>query len=174
MTRDMQITGREVFFDDNEIIVSKTNETGSIIYANDIFLNIAGFNEGDIMGKPHSILRHPDTPRAVFKLMWETIKSKREIFAYICNRCKNGDHYWVLAHVTPSFDGRGDVNGFHSNRRTPDRRILENEILPFYRELSTIENAAANRKDGLDASTTRLHEAVTARAEDYDAFIHTL
>ena len=91
---DRQVTGHEVFFDDDEIIVSKTDLTGKITYANDMFLRIAGYKEVEVLGQPHSLIRHPDMPRSIFKLLWDTISAGGEIFAYVMNRCKNGDHYW--------------------------------------------------------------------------------
>ena len=100
-------TGVERFFPEDEVIVSKTDFKGRITYANETFLNIAGFTEDEILGQPHSIIRHPDMPRCVFKLLWDTIKARSEIFAYVLNMAKNGDHYWVFAHVTPTFDASG-------------------------------------------------------------------
>ncbi len=68
-----------------------------------MFLTIAGYTEREVLGQPHSMIRHPDMPRGVFALLWETIASGSEIFAYVVNLAKNGDHYWVFAHVTPTF-----------------------------------------------------------------------
>ena len=92
---------------------------------------IAGYTEQEVLGKPHSLIRHPHMPRCVFKLLWDTIAGGDEIFAYVVNRCKNGDHYWVLAHVTPSRNTNGDIIGYHSNRRVPDRKIVEGTITPL-------------------------------------------
>ena len=124
-------------------------------------------------------------PRAVFKLMWDAILQGREIFAYVKNMTKRGDHYWVLAHVTPSRDGAGEVVGFHSNRRVPNRSALE-KILPLYRELIGIENAHRNAKEGLGASFARLNTIIAGKAnpadtantadkaKSYDEFIFSL
>lgn len=76
-------TGKERFFNENELIVSKTDTGGRITYANDVFLRVAGLTENDALGAPHSLIRHPDMPRAVFKLLWDTIASGQEIFAYV-------------------------------------------------------------------------------------------
>lgn len=119
------VTGVEKSFGKDEIIVSKTDLKGRITYVNRVFMSVAGYEEDELLGEPHSLIRHPDMPRCVFKLLWDTIQAKNEIFAYVINRCKNGDHYWVHAHVTPNFDAQGAVVGYHSNRRVPDRRIVE-------------------------------------------------
>ena len=116
------LTGVEQTFADDEIIVSKTDTSGRITYANDVFLRICGYREDELLDQPHSMIRHPDMPRAVFKLLWDRISSGGEIFAFVVNCCRNGDHYWVLAHVTPDFDEAGRIVGYHSSRRLPKRR----------------------------------------------------
>jgi PAS domain S-box-containing protein len=93
----VNLTGVERTFDEEEIIVSKTDLTGRVTYANDVFLRISGYTESEVLGQSHSIIRHPGTPRGVFSLLWRAIESGREIFAHVVNRAKNGDHYWVLA-----------------------------------------------------------------------------
>ncbi|MCJ9427953.1 PAS domain-containing protein [Kordiimonas sp. A6E486] len=156
------MTGVEVFFDANDIIVSKTNLKGHITYANDVFLDIAGYTEEEVLGKPHSLIRHPKMPRCVFKLLWDTIQAGDEIFAYVINRAKNGDHYWVLAHVTPSYDSASQMVGFHSNRRVANRDTLTDVIIPLYDELLATEQAG-DRKSGLEASTRKLTEFLSAK-----------
>ncbi len=174
MARDLTVTGVERFFDDDEIIVSKTDLKGHITYCNDVFLNIAGYTEQECLGQPHSMIRHPDMPRCIFKLLWDTIQDGQEIFAYVVNRAKNGDHYWVQAHVTPSRDGAGTIVGYHSNRRVPDRKIIENTIIPLYKDLLDEEQRHANRKDGLSASSGLVGDLLTKNNKPYDEFIATL
>ena len=109
MTDTVAVTGTERFFQPDEIIVSKTDLKGAITYANRLFLSLADYTEQEVLDAPHSIVRHPEMPRCIFKLLWGTIQSGNEIFAYVMNRSKNGDHYWVLAHVTPSYDASGSM-----------------------------------------------------------------
>lgn len=174
MSRDVSLTGVERFFEENELIVSKTDLKGRLTYCNDVFLNISGYSEKECLGQPHSMIRHPDMPRSIFGLLWETIQDGREIFAYVVNRCKNGDHYWVHAHVTPSRDGSGNIVGYHSNRRVPDRRILENAIQPLYAELLAEERRHTNRKTGMAASTEMIGNLLAEHNKPYDEFIATL
>lgn len=116
-------TGVERTFGVDEIIVSKTDPQGRITYANPVFLRVSAYSEDQLLGKPHSVVRHPDMPRILFKLLWDTIAAGQEIFAYINNLAADGAHYWVLAHVTPSHkDGR--LIGYHSNRRLPERAAV--------------------------------------------------
>jgi len=107
-------TQREIFFDDHDIIVSKTDLKSRLTDASRMFCSSAGYAERDVIGQPHSLIRHPDMPRAVFKLLWDAIQDKREIFASVKNMARNGDHDWVFAHMTPSFDKNRAVCGFHS------------------------------------------------------------
>ena len=160
-------------FGENEIIVSKTNLKGHITYANDVFLRIAGYSEQEVLGQPHSVIRHPDMPRSVFKLLWDKLEAGKEIFAYVKNMAKNGDHYWVIAHVTPSFDNKDNVIGFHSNRRVPRPEAIA-KIEPLYQSLKTEEDRHSNRKDGLKAGTNLLEKFIQENGGCYDEIVLAL
>lgn len=137
-------------------------------------MKVGLFDESELIGAPHSILRHPEMPRCVFKLLWDKISSGQEIFAYVVNRAKNGDHYWVLAHVTPSLDGSGNTVGYHSNRRVPNRKTVDEVIIPTYKELLRIENSLSNRNDGMVASYNYLLKLLKEKGSNYDEFIFSL
>lgn len=168
------VTGHERFFDKDEIIVSKTDLTGRILYANSVFCKVGGYTEKELLGAPHSILRHPDMPRCVFKLLWDTLGAGQEIFAYVINRAKNGDHYWVLAHATPSFDANGQIVGYHSNRRAPNKKIVDEVIVPLYRSLLEIENRHSNAKEGMMAAFNHLLQILKDKGVTYDELIFSL
>ena len=174
MAQATHLTGVERTFNPDQVIVTKTDLKGRITYANDVFQKASNVNEKQSLGQPHSFIRHPDMPRCIFKLLWDTIQDGRELFAYVVNRATNGDHYWVFAHVTPSFNNAGEIVGYHSNRREPDRRILNEEIIPLYKQLREEENRHANRKDGLEASWKMLQDKLRATGMEYDEFICTL
>tara|TARA_R110000744_G_scaffold36034_3_gene83164 strand:- start:44098 stop:44649 length:552 start_codon:yes stop_codon:yes gene_type:complete len=174
MARDNFLTGRERMFDEDQVIVTKTNLKGHITYANDVFQSISALTEAECLGKPHSLIRHPHMPRCIFKLLWETIQSGRELFAYVVNRATNGDHYWVYAHITPSFNTSGEIIGYHSNRRQPDRAILTSEIIPLYDSLREEEARHENPKQAIAASTAKLDAMLDERGVAYDEFICTL
>lgn len=168
------VTGHERFFDKDEIIVSKTDLKGRIVYANRLFMQLSDMDEKELIGTPHSVIRHPEMPRCVFKMLWDRVQDKKEIFAYVVNRSKNGDHYWVLAHVTPSFDGAGNVDGYHSNRRIPKREALDNTIIPLYKQLIAEEERHANRKDGMNSAVNMLTGILKSKGLSYDEFIFSL
>ena len=174
LSRAVRPTGREVTFGRDEIIVSKTDPKGIITYTNRVFMRIAGFDEAELLGAPHSIIRHPDMPRCVFKLMWDTLGAGQEIFAYVKNLACNGDHYGVFAHVTPSRALDGTLLGYHSNRRVPNRRVVDDTIVPLYRRLLAVEKEQADRKIGLDRSHRLLTDLLEEKRIGYDQFIFSL
>lgn len=167
--RSVTPTNEKVTFRDDEIIVSKTDLKGHLTYVNRIFMDIAGYTEPELMGKPHNIIRHPDMPRTVFKYLWDTIAGGNEIFAYVKNMTKSGAYYWVFAHVTPTFGADGQITGYHSNRRTPDRDAI-GKIVPIYDALLKAESAKPNRKDGVALLEKTLQDAGVA----YDEFVFSL
>ena len=114
-----------------------------------------------------------DMPRAVFKLLWDTIQGGEEIFAYVVNQAKNGDHYWVFAHVTPTFDAERRIVGYHSSRRVPKREAIA-KAAALYKEIKAIEASYASPKEGLAAGVAALHTVLAQQNIAYDEFVFTL
>lgn len=169
----MHFTGKEVFFDRDDLIVSKTDLKGVLTYTNHTFLEIAGYEESECIGHQHNMIRNPNMPRAVFQLLWETIAQGTEIFAYVVNSTKNGDHYWVIAHVTPSMSN-GSIIGYHSTRRVPNPQTIQNTIIPLYDQLKGIEGKNASKKSGLDESVAALQGILAEQGVGYPEFISKL
>ena len=170
---DVHLSGKERTFGEDEIIVSKTDARGIITYANQVFLRVAGYAEHELLGKPHNIVRHPDMPRVVFKLLWDTIKNGSEIFAYVLNRAKNGDHYWVFAHVTPTFDASGTITSYHSSRRKPAMSAVA-KIAPIYQLLVEEEKKHRLPKDAMAASEKILLGYLEKVGMSYERLVFTL
>jgi PAS domain S-box-containing protein len=169
----MNYEGKEVFFDRDDLIVSKTDLKGHITYANHTFLEIAGYDEDEVIGKPHNLIRHGNMPRAVFELLWSNLQDGQEVFAYVVNSTKNGNHYWVIAHVTPSREN-GEIIGYHSTRRVPNPRTVTNVIEPLYERLNGIEAGNSNRKVGTQDSVEALNAVLAEKGTEYDEFMSTL
>ncbi|GAB7192421.1 PAS domain-containing protein [Kineococcus sp. NUM-3379] len=167
--REIRPTGVERTFDAGELIVSKTDTKGVITYANDVFLRVSGYTADEVIGRPHNLVRHPGMPRAVFKLLWDTLGRGEEIFAYINNLAADGAHYWVLAHVTPSRSADGRVVGYHSSRRRPDAGAVA-AVKPLYEQLLAEEGRSSGRA-AVEASGALLDRLVRERAGGYDEFI---
>ncbi|WP_300683141.1 PAS domain-containing protein [Nocardioides sp.] len=166
-------TGLARTFGVDEVIVTKTDTKGRITYANDVFCRVSAFVERDVVGQPHNIIRHPSMPRGVFRLMWSTLQQRRELFAYVVNLAADGAHYWVLAHITPSYDSTANVVGYHSNRRLPAPEAVR-QIEPIYREMLA-EEARHSNADEAAAAGLRLLEAKLAQlGTTYDEFVWAL
>jgi PAS domain S-box-containing protein len=150
---------------EDDFIVSKTDLKGRITYTNKIFMEMAGYTEAELLGKPHSIIRHPDMPKAVFKYLWDTIKKKEEVFAYVINKTKDGNGYWVYANVTASLDAKGNIVGYYSVRRRPNPKALET-IIPLYKKMIEVE-----KSDGVDASFKILTDILEEKGVSYDELI---
>ena len=172
--RDLALTGVLRTFGEDEILVSKTDLKGRITYCSEAFLSISGYTYSELMGKPHNTIRHPEMPRTAFRLLWEAIGQEKEIFVYVVNRCKNGDEYWVYAHVTPSYDPKGTLTGYHSNRRLPDMRIVNEIIKPIYQTLREREGAAPNARQGVEAGAQMMADILGDKGMSYDEFVHSL
>jgi PAS domain S-box-containing protein len=150
---------------EEDFIVSKTDTKGRITYTNKIFMEMAEYTEAELLGKPHSIVRHPDMPKAVFQYLWNTIEKKEEVFAFVINKTKNGDSYWVYANVTASLDANGNIIGYYSVRRKPNPKALE-IIIPLYKKMLDVE-----KSNGIDASFKVLTDILEEKGVSYDEFI---
>jgi len=105
--------------------------------------------------------------------LWDTIEAKQEIFAYVINMARDGDHYWVFAHVTPTFDANNAIVGYHSNRRKPDAAQVA-KVKPLYGALLAEENRFPNRKDGMLRGHDMLVATLKDARLDYDEFVFSL
>lgn len=115
----------EIVMAEEHFIVSKTDTKGIITYCNEIFMEMAGYSEEELLGKNHNLIRHPDMPKVAFKLAWDLIQSRQEFFGFVKNLAKDGSFYWVFAHITPDYDGKGNIIGYTSFRRKPSRVGIE-------------------------------------------------
>lgn len=160
-----QITGDgEVTFGFSELFFSRTDSAGIIKYGNGVFQRIAGYEWGELLEKPHKIIRHGDMPRAVFWLLWDTIKQGKPIGAFVKNRAKDGGYYWVFAIVTPA-DG-----GYLSVRLRPSSDLL-GVVKQEYAALAALERAERLAPaDSAELLLARLHEL---GFNDYQAFMAT-
>ena len=147
------ITGREHDYPDHYKLVSTTDAQGRITHCNSAFLEVSGFGYDELMGQPHNVVRHPDMPPEAFKDLWSTIGRGRPWTGLVKNRCKNGDHYWVLANVTPVMED-GKPKGYMSVRIKPTReQIAKAEAL--YSQV-TAERASGRPTVRIHAGAMRL------------------
>jgi len=159
-------TNREKTFSENELIISKTDTRGKITYGNEIFIKLSGYTEKELLNAPHNIIRHPEMPKVVFKLLWDTVKTGKEIHAYVKNLSKDGSYYWVFANITPSYDSSGNIIGYYSVRRKPSIRAINDVIIPLYQELLNAE-----RIGGVNNSQKLLSTILLKKGLTYEEFI---
>ena len=169
-SRTVVPTGVERTFSADELIVSKTDARGVITYANDVFLRVSGYELGEVIGQPHNLIRHPEMPKAVFQLLWDTLSAGHELFAYIDNLASDGAHYWVLAHVTPSYGPGGRISGYHSSRRRPSAGAVA-QVKPLYDQLLAEERRHPNGRAAVEASSRLLTELLDQRGGSYEDFV---
>ena len=165
-------TGREREMRMDDFIVSKTDSKGIITYGNPTFIEFSGYTESEMLGRNHNIIRHPDMPRAVFRLMWKHLQAGREFFGYVKNLSKDGSHYWTFANITPSTDDQGQLLGYFSVRRKPKHEAIA-ALEPIYRSLRETEQRVG-KKSGIEAASAQLEQILNEQGRSYDDFILTL
>jgi len=151
----------EIVLDPKRYIVSETDEKGKITFCNDYFMEVSGYSHEELIGKPHSIVRHPDMPKVIFKLLWETISAGKNINAVVKNLAKDGRYYWIFT----EFEIRKDTDtnkiiGYHASRKTISPHVIE-IISDLYSELLSIE-----KSDGVEASQTYLLDFLKEKGDD--------
>ncbi len=124
MKNNLPVSGREVTYPNSANILSVTDKKGVITYVNEDFLTISGFEKDELIGENHNIVRHPDMPPAAFDDLWQTLQQGNAWMGVVKNRCKNGDHYWVDAFVTPITEN-GQLVEYQSVRRKPSSECIE-------------------------------------------------
>lgn len=109
------VTSQEYRFSQQDRLISATDTKGNIIYCNDAFVTVSGYERQELIGQPHKIIRHSDMPKAAFSEMWRTLKAGNVWMGLVKNKRKNGDYYWVSAFVTPVYEDN-TVVGYESVR----------------------------------------------------------
>ena len=142
----INVLDKEREFKIEELFFSVTDEKGIVQFGNNVFTRISAYTEEELIGAPHNIIRHPDMPRAVFKLLWDYLEAGKTIGAYVKNLAKDGCYYWVMAIVMPC------LNGYLSIRLKPSSPFFD-LIHTLYQEILTteqeIETGSGSRKDAI-------------------------
>ncbi|OCK43393.1 hypothetical protein BA195_01430 [Tenacibaculum soleae] len=138
--RPQQILDEEIKWDKTQIISSKTDANGTILYMNDAFEAVSEYNKIELIGEPHNIIRHPDMPKVVFKVLWESLKQGENIHAIVKNLTRSGRYYWVITDFTIDKDERGKITGYTGRRKALPNSVVE-KIEPLYKTLLDIETA---------------------------------
>ncbi len=153
----------EIQLDPKRYIVSETDAKGKITFCNDYFMEVAGYNQEELIGTPHNIVRHPDMPKVVFKLLWETISAGKNINAVVKNLAKDGRYYWIFTEFEMRKDtDTGEIIGYHASRKKISKHVIE-IIADLYAELLEIE-----KKESVEASQKYLIEFLKEKGDDIE------
>jgi len=159
----------EIKLNPKRYIVSKTDASGIIEYGNDYFVEISGYSEAELIGQAHSIVRHPDMPKIVFKMMWDRIKQAKNIMAVVKNLAKDGSYYWVVTEFEPKVDPiTNEIVSHTAFRKAAPREAIE-AMMPIYKKLLEIEESG-----GMKASEKYLRGYLEENKTTYDEFIDKL
>jgi PAS domain S-box-containing protein len=162
-------TKNEIKLSSHKYIVSKTDARGKILYANDYFSEVCGYKEYELVGAPHSIVRHPDMPKAVFHLLWEHIQHGQNISAVVKNLTKNGDYYWVVTDFEIRRNSAtGEINQYVAFRHSVSKKVIK-EIEPLYAKMLEIE-----KSEGMAASIDYLNRILEEKQMNYNQYIEKL
>lgn len=116
---------KEYVLKSDDFLVSQTDSSGIILFANDDFCKIAGYTLDELVGKPHNVVRHSDMPRAAFKDLWSTVQQGKVWTGYVKNSTKDGGYYWVYATVYPITDPKDNKQYYLSCRRKPSSEEIK-------------------------------------------------
>jgi PAS domain S-box-containing protein len=159
----------EIQLNPKRYIVSKTDPKGVIEYGNDYFVEISGYTETELIGTPHSLIRHPDMPKIVFKIMWDRINKAQNIMAVVKNLAKDGSYYWVVTEFEPKVDPINNEIISHTafRKAAPKKAVATMELI--YQKLLEIE-----KEGGMEASEKYLRGFLEEKNMSYDDFIDDL
>ena len=165
-------TSEEVLLQPEDLIISKTDTRGHITYANRTFMQIAGYEEHELLGKPHNLIRHPEMPRGVFRFLWQELKQGHEFFGSVKNYTSNGQFYWVFANITPDLNSKGEVKGYFSVRRRPSREAIR-QVSEIYQKMLEIEQRSSGQ-EAPDRSLEFLQQLLQGQGVSYERFVMRL
>lgn len=164
-----QPVNEEIKLDPKKYIVSKTDPKGIIEYGNDYFVEISGYKESELIGQPHNIIRHPDMPKIIFKLMWDRIQNGQNIMAVVKNMAKDGRYYWVVTEFEAKRDKLSNkIISYTAYRKAAPESAVK-AIEPIYKKLLEIEETS-----GMEGSEKYLLGLLEEKGVSYDEFIDKL
>jgi len=162
------VLDEEIKFSKRKFIVSKTDLTGKIIFTNKNFTEISGYSEEELIGEPHNVLRHPDMPRAVFFIVWQSLLAGNPISGVVKNLAKDGRYYWVIADFEAKRDMEGKIVALTAFRRAAPQDVID-AVEEIYGIMLSIE-----KKHGMEKSLAYLESFLDEGNLTYPKFIEDL
>ena len=171
--RDIELTverptpiDKEVGWNKSQVVISETDVYGRITNVNDVFCNVCGYSPEEMIGQPHSIIRHPDMPKLVFKLLWDNLKVGNNFIGVIKNLAKSGEYYWVITDFEMRRDATGNITHYIARRKSVPKAVIENYVAPLYETLLKLEKVG-----GMELSSRFLKNYLAKQGKDYIDFI---
>ena len=158
----------EIIIPDDQVLISITNPKGIITETNDIFTKISGYSEEELIGTSHNIIRHPDMPKIMFKIVWDHIMDKENVMAVVKNLAKDGKYYWVVTDFVTRVDADRNIINYTAYRR-PVHDKVKQAVIPLYKALCAIEDVA-----GIEASEKFLNDYFEERKTNYDDMVEEI
>ncbi|MEN8251192.1 MAG: PAS domain-containing protein [Bacteroidota bacterium] len=158
----------EIIIPDDKVLISVTDPKGVITEANDIFSEVSGYSEDELVGSYHNLIRHPDMPKTMFKIVWDHIMDMENVMAVIKNLAKDGRYYWVVTDFVTKVDENGNVINYTAYRR-PVNDNVKNAVIPLYKALCAIEDFS-----GMEAGVKFINEYFEERGINYDEMVEEL
>ena len=144
---------REVQWDKTKTLISETDVKGTITNVNDVFCAVAHYSASELIGQPHNLIRHPDMPKLIFKLLWE-------------NLAKTGEYYWVVTDFEMRRDAMGNITHYIGRRKSVPEAAINNYLAPFYESLLKMEKIG-----GVELSSRFFKNYLTKQGKDYIDFV---
>lgn len=160
---------KEVSWDKTQTIMSKTDPLGRIEYANEVFIDVCGYEDYELMSQPHNIIRHPDMPKVIFKHLWDELKKGNNFHGIVKNMAKSGRYYWVITDFEVAKDENGKILNYFSRRKAVPAEVVSKYIEPLYRRLLQIETVS-----GVDASEKYLKGFLEEKKKTYIEYIQDI
>ncbi len=159
---------KEIIIDDEAVLISVTDPKGIITEVNDVFVKTSGYSEEELIGTSHNIIRHPDMPKIMFKIVWEHIEDRENVMALVKNMAKDGRYYWILTDFITKVDADRNIINYTAYRR-PVCKDVQDAIAPLYKALCAIEAVA-----DMDASEKFLIDYLENIGMTYDEMVEDI
>ena len=157
---------REVQWDKSKTLISETDVKGTITNVNDVFCAVAHYSASELIGQPHNLIRHPDMPKLIFKLLWDNLKVGNNFVGVIKNLAKTGEYYWVVTDFEMRRDAMGNITHYIGRRKSVPEAAINNYLAPFYESLLKMEKIG-----GVELSSRFFKNYLTKQGKDYIDFV---
>ena len=157
---------REVQWDKTKTLISETDVKGTITNVNDVFCAVAHYSASELIGQPHNLIRHPDMPKLIFKLLWDNLKVGNNCVGVIKNLAKTGEYYWVVTDFEMRRDAMGNITHYIGRRKSVPEAAINNYLAPFYESLLKMEKIG-----GVELSSRFFKNYLTKQGKDYIDFV---